>query len=421
MADASRFPHLALPFAIIGAAAGWLSAGLVQHPLLSESDSNIRLATALVSAGAGALIGALLRRWCSGKQYAWQLDAPDPRVPPASDSWARHGTIILSGGAAAGAFFAVASGFCTIVMGILAGILCTLPFLLVCAVVLRAARRAQRARTGSLISGSDRRAIWSILSVSLAITTLLALPDWPAPHAKPLFGPEPALGLLILAGASILGVLGADVLAWLRVKRMLSLALAPRQAGDPGLLGEKTMRLDIGLGDELHAHVARPGAVYRGRDRTLALVQGDLGQALQVLRRAIRRGLAGLLVFCAVSAAHDAATTDAALVEYEKIRCRYGKAESCSAVVYSGADGGDLGASGVKDAVRLYERGCDSANGLDCLLLATYYRGGETVERDPALVALFEYRAAQRGLCPEGTRLVRGAENVCVAPNDPRW
>ena len=34
MAHRTRFPHLALPFAIVGAAGGWLSAGLLSNPLM---------------------------------------------------------------------------------------------------------------------------------------------------------------------------------------------------------------------------------------------------------------------------------------------------------------------------------------------------------------------------------------------------
>ncbi|MEZ4306689.1 MAG: hypothetical protein R3F14_01385 [Polyangiaceae bacterium] len=57
-------------------------------------------------------------------------------------------------------------------------------------------------------------------------------------------------------------------------------------------------------------------------------------------------------------------------------------------------------------------------------LLAEVYRGAMGVERDLALVALFEYRAAQKGICPDGTRLVEGLvqgnENVCVQMDDRR-
>jgi hypothetical protein len=40
MADPSRFPQLALPFTLVGAAAGWLSAGLVNNPFLDSTPTS---------------------------------------------------------------------------------------------------------------------------------------------------------------------------------------------------------------------------------------------------------------------------------------------------------------------------------------------------------------------------------------------
>lgn len=43
MADPARFPDLTLPFAITGAAAGWFSRGLLQHPALSPPPVEPRI------------------------------------------------------------------------------------------------------------------------------------------------------------------------------------------------------------------------------------------------------------------------------------------------------------------------------------------------------------------------------------------
>src|SRR5689334_10915360 len=69
MADASRFPNLAVPFALVGAAAGWLSAGLAQHPFVYAPDSTFRGVTAAVAAVLAGATGVLLRRWCVGQRY----------------------------------------------------------------------------------------------------------------------------------------------------------------------------------------------------------------------------------------------------------------------------------------------------------------------------------------------------------------
>lgn len=420
MADASRFPHLALPFAITGAAGGWLSAGLVLHPVVYNGDSHLRLATAGLTGGLGAVAGVLIRHWCVRKRYHWEVGAPDPDERLASDSWIRHGPVILVAGAVAGAFFALVSRYCPVEMGILGGLLCALPILPVCAAVLSAARRAQRARLGSLVAGSDRRAVWSILAIALLVVTLEGLLDWPAPRGQPLFGPAPVLGVLLASIACVLGALGADLLALRRARRVLAQGLARQEAEDPALSDREVARIDLGLGDGVLAQVSRTGAVYRSRELTLALVQGDPERALSALRRSVRRGVLGVCVAGVVCALHGAAATDMARASYDRIRCDLGQGEACAAAGDLGAAASLFGPRDPREAILLYERGCNRSDGASCMSLARLYRGDEGVDRDAALVAFFEYRAAQTGVCPNGTRLVRGTENVCVDPLDPR-
>ncbi|MEZ4306688.1 MAG: hypothetical protein R3F14_01380 [Polyangiaceae bacterium] len=107
----------------------------------------------------------------------------------------------------------------------------TLPLLPVCAAVLAAARRAQRARLGSIVAGSDRRAR-GILATTLVIATLEGLPDWPAPRGAPLFGPAPIVGFLALAGVCLLSILVADALALRAAKKALSTTLEERTDGE---------------------------------------------------------------------------------------------------------------------------------------------------------------------------------------------
>ena len=51
------------------------------------------------------------------------------------------------------------------------GALCAVVFLPVCLVVIGAARRAQRARLGSIVAGSDRRTVWGILAIPFSSVT----------------------------------------------------------------------------------------------------------------------------------------------------------------------------------------------------------------------------------------------------------
>jgi hypothetical protein len=82
--------------------------------------------------------------------------------------------------------------------------------------------------------------------------------------------------------------------------------------------GADVPRLDLGLGEDLLARFARSATAYRGRDRTLALVQGSPEQAFTALQRAVRRGALGLAVIGAVHGAHLAADTPLAQRLYEQ-------------------------------------------------------------------------------------------------------
>lgn len=371
----------------------------------------------IVGLGFGAATGALLRRWCVGKRYDWELDAPDPEALPASDSWSRHLFAILFAGAAAGLVLAVLRDRMEYAhFAASAGLLCAVLFLPVCAAVLNAARRAQRGRLGSLVAGADRRAVWGILSTTLLVATLEGLPDWPAPQSG-LSGPAPAAALIVAALSCIVIVLAADLNAHRRAKQAIAPGLVRHESDDRGVDAEDAPRLDLGIGNELHAHLHRGAAAYRSRNRALSLVQGDPERAVAALRRAIGRGVVGLGVACAVVMAHAAADSQLALAYYQELRCAMGVEQSCGDAVVNGLSGGDLDRA---NAIVLFSRSCDRGDGRSCMSIADLYRGSAEADRDAGMVAFFEYRAAQRGLCPEGQRLARSRGNVCVAPDDPR-
>lgn len=419
MADASRFPSLVLPFTIVGAAAGWLSVGLVQHPVLRPIAPAPRLLGAVFAALLGALVGGLLTSWCGGEPHRHDLAPHDPTARPPTDRWPRHVAAVLGAGVLTGAMVGSFAGGLGPWPGAYFGFLCALPFLPVTALVLAAARRARRARLGSLVAGCDRRAVWGILATLLAVATLEAAPDWVAPRAGALTGPMPALVLLGAATLCILWCLALDLLALRRATRAVATGLVAPEEGHSGAL-EEAPRLDLGLGDAVHARLARPAAAYRERARTLAIVEGDPDQALAALRRARRRGAIALGIVAVVALGHVAADSPTAHALYEWERCALGRGEACSSASRYTERSMGVASPDPRALAALYERGCDLGDGTSCLSLAGLHRGKAGLDPDFLLVAHYEYRAAQRGHCPPGTSLVTGSENVCVSPGDPR-
>ncbi len=425
MADAARFPHLALPFAITGAAAGWLSAGLVQQPIGYDMDVGLRLWGAGLAALAGLVTGLLIRRWAVGPRYDWQVDAPDPGARPRSDSWSRHVLTIVAAGVLVGGALALLCDPLHIVLeaplAALGGGLCAVPFVPVLAAVLHFARRAQRARMGSLVAGSDRRAVWGVLAATLLLASLEGLLDNCLHDVTALEGSGVVWALVAACSALVALVFAADLAAFRRARRALLPGLSLRESASLATEDDAVARLDLGIGDDVQARVRHDGAPYRTRERLLGLVTGDARLALSALRGALLRGAGSLAVVGVVVAAHVAAGSEGAVLAYQKIRCANGHGTECADVAQM-----ELGAplrSLPDDAVLFFERGCDRGDAQSCMSLADLYRGGGRgrPSRDVALATLFEYRAAQQGLCPDGTRLVSGIEKVCVTPDDPRY
>lgn len=329
MADASRFPNLALPFAILGASAGWISAGFLANPLVAQAFPARSDLAALCAAGAGAAAGLVVRKMCVGRRYAYEIETPDPEARPRTDAFLAHVGVVLAAGASAGAIVAALhKPYGGPAWGLLSGSLAAAAFVPIFLVVLAAARRAQRARLGSMVAGSDRRAVWAILATTLALATAGALPEWPAAGAQNSAQPWPAL--LMLAGAAL--VVGAALLLDRRALRGAEAALqgaAPQPADEMDAVTPGVPHLDLGLGDGLAARLARSAAAYRGRDRALALVQGSPDLARAALRRAVLRGTVSLALIAAMACAHVAATTAPALRLYGELRCRQGNAGWC--------------------------------------------------------------------------------------------
>ena len=189
------------------------------------------------------------------------------------------------------------------------GALASLAFLPVCAAVLAAARRAERARHGSLVAGSDRRAVWAILVSALSVTAGAVAIDWPLTHVADTYGhvPPPWVAVAVLLGA--LGVLAASFRAdWAALSRVNTVATsADVEEYNADVASPDLPRIDLGLGDDVRALMARGSVTYRSRERTLALVVGSADDAASALRRAVRRDAIGLLVTGAVLGVHAVA------------------------------------------------------------------------------------------------------------------
>jgi uncharacterized membrane protein len=337
-----------------------------------------------------ALTGALLTRLCIGRRYRYEIEEPDPDARPATDNVWLHTVAVLVAGTVTGAVAGLVldDAYSGPLAGAVMGYLCAIPFVPVCLLVLAAARRAQRARLGSIVAGSDRRAVWGILAVTLAVATTEGVVDWPAAAGGDVAMPVAALAMAIGAAVAVGVVLVADARAIRRARRALEPGLADRgtAAIDPG-----APTIDLGLGDGLLARLARSASAYRGRDRAVALVQGSPEEAMLALSRAVRRGAASLGVILAVLAAHAAARTHFAHLVYEEHECREGKNRHCSRAARL-VEPEDPAYAGI-----LYMRGCDNYDAAACADLARIYEQHPGVSHAAALVMLAQTRACLDG------------------------
>lgn len=131
-------------------------------------------------------------------------------------------------------------------------------------------------------------------------------------------------------------------------------------------------------------------------------------------------GAVGLAVASLIVAANVAARQPGAIARYREIRCVTGEDAAC--VTMASADM-DRHEGSPESALRYFEHTCDLGDGDACFTLSRLWRGEDRSgdARDVGMAVVYEYRAAQRGVCPEGKWLVTGAENVCVSQGDPRF
>jgi hypothetical protein len=329
MRTRTTIPALAPPFAIVGLAAGWLSDGLLANPLVGIAAHNNQLAAAAASAAVGWALGVVLTRRMAARDA---LGATPLRWPVLC-------AMVAAGGAAAGCFvggleLGTMNGALT---GAGNGALSALAFVPVCALVLSFARRADRARQGSIVAASDRRAVWGILATALAVTTLAAAADWPAAQRHAASEPWAAAAMAAGAGLAVLAILLADVAAFARVARAVRGDLALRDPDD-ARVADDVPALDLGLGEDVRARLTRGAGAYRSRDRAVALVLGSTGEARGALGWALLRGVVGLSLVAAVASGHRWGRGVDALVAYDTQRCEHLRSSCYDAgLILSGA------------------------------------------------------------------------------------
>lgn len=375
MKDRGRASGLALPFAVVGYAAGWLSDGFLANPLIGVVPHRSEPMAGALGGLTGAALGWLLGR------HARTRDA----LGATRLSILHLGCLVVGAGIWTGGgvgLMETATSWGTLT-GALNGGLSAIAFIPVCALVLAAAHRAERARHGSIVAGADRRAVWGILATGLAVMTLLGALEVPAMHwALMNFFPRvsPGLVMAVAAGALLLGILVADARALSRVDRI---GLAELSACEPEEVhhDDGVPTVDLGLGDGMHAQLRRAQSAYRGRARALGMLLGSVDEARRALRRALLRGAAGLAVAVAVLAAHAWATTPSALAAYEVQRCAQSTLECYQAGnLYLGREGVT---PDVSRAEELFMRGCFAGDKQCCdeIFLSRNARG-EDPKRD---------------------------------------
>jgi hypothetical protein len=211
-------------------------------------------------------------------------------------------------------------------MGILGGLGAGVAFLPVCVLVVSAARRAARARLGSVVADADRRELWALTAAALAVTTLASLPNWLVYRTS--FAPWIIAGTALGAVAALLA---CDLPARRALRRDVEASRTMEApSGETEAADEAPPDIDFGLGDEMRARVVR-GAAYRGRERTEARALGSADLAVRAVDRALLKKALAFVVSCVVVTAHFLAPKLPESVLAHEIACDLGNRSECEA------------------------------------------------------------------------------------------
>ena len=342
MTSLPRFPPLAVPFAALGGAAGWLWRDVLQSRFQSDALSRQSHLAVIAVALVGGLAGALLGPTRPAEE--WMLPRPSLR---------RVSAVVLGAGLASGMILGALVAPDAPWSGAPAGLLAALPLIPACLPVIAAQRRADEGRPGSIIARAEQRAVYALAAVGLVILSALTFPDWMSTTQELVRPPHDALFVAVIAGVVGLAVLLADLVASRRTAKI---------EAEIALGDGPTTSVDFGLGDEV-ATRAEPGGAYRDGGRVLAGALGDPHRAQVTLRRARRRGVILIALSELVAIAHGIVRDPVAIAAFEAGRCDRGTLRICrkAALLTERAGQPD------EESTRLHQRACSAGSEESCL------------------------------------------------------
>jgi hypothetical protein len=299
----SSIPSLAKPFAAFGAAAGLfaiLGMGAFREPAREVAP----LAPMFVTAGAAAVAGEVLGRW---------RRLHDPKLArEALVLWVA--VISALAGCASGAVIGfVTWGADGVFRFGLGGAAVALAFVPSCLVVFDAAKRAGRARHGSLVAATDRRTVTSTVLAGVSFAGATQVPAVLSANTSVAFSP------LVQVGLSIVACLGSTIAILLLQKRdrvaraeleayaggMHWLERAPEEGESAATNTDQP--IDLGLGADRWARTT--DATYRSSARSDVVLRGSMEHAVAAFDECAQRRHRSLLIAAAGLAAVGVAFT----------------------------------------------------------------------------------------------------------------
>ena len=290
-------PSLAKPFAVFGAAAGLfaiLAIGAFREPARSVAP----LAPMIATAGAAAVAGEVLGRWSR---------LQDPKLArEALVLWVAIISCIAGGvsGAVVGFVTWGADGATHFALG---GAAVAVAFVPSCLVVFDAARRARRARHGSLVAAPDARTVTSTVFAGVSFAGATQVPAVLSANTSVAFPPlvQVALSFTACLGSTlaIVALQKRDRAARAELEAHASdmhwLERAPE--GDLGTAPHAEAPIDLGLGADRWTRTT--DATYRSSGRPDVVLRGSMDHALAAFDECAHRRHRSLVVAAAGLAA----------------------------------------------------------------------------------------------------------------------
>lgn len=273
-------PSLAAVLAVWCGLAAWL---VCDFQCLGAYPGDARVRAAAVFGGAlgGTLLGAILQRPAVARSTL-RTTLTLFALLPIVGGFVGLGAVVSSG----------SSSSVVIRESTLSGLLGGLACVPGVALAARAARRANRARPGSVLHEIERRGVWTLPAATMTVGSVVALVGNPGLLKLTRQDPAPALAIALVATTTLLITFAQEVSASRFARRVAATAseLRPREAG--AAEQAHVPQIDIGIGDQVFEH-CRSMFSYRSAENLTLIVRGDplLGNKLAT-RAALRTGVA---------------------------------------------------------------------------------------------------------------------------------